>query len=396
MKVCFETFGCRLNRAEALQQEADYIAKGWEITERHDDADLVVVRGCSVTRRAQIDCEKLIAHIRRKYPTLIVKVVGCLKDPAQSPNVPKKVEETAASVSTEPIPSRTARGFLKVQDGCSRRCSYCIIPSFRGNSVSIPFNDILEKARRLRDEGGYEEIVMTGCNLSLYSYEGKTLPHLIDALSAIGGFRLRLGSIEPGEQAGEIINAMAANENVCKALHLSVQSGSSGILTAMRRPYLAKTVDNLAEKTLSLMPDCSLGCDIITGFPGETQLDFISTKSLLERHLFSNVHIFPFSARPGTPAAVMPGQLSREEKSRRAHELSRIAKKNRYEFAERFLGRTVEVAVEDESRPSGWTSEYLWCTLKTAARNMFPRKSVRKMKVIGVSKGALEAVHADS
>ena len=144
------------------------------------------------------------------------------------------------------------------------------------------------------------------------------------------------------------------------------------------------------------MPDCSLGCDIITGFPGETQLDFISTKSLLERHLFSNVHIFPFSARPGTPAAVMPGQLSREEKSRRAHELSRIAKKNRYEFAERFLGRTVEVAVEDESRPSGWTSEYLWCTLKTAARNMFPRKSVRKMKVIGVSKGALEAVHADS
>lgn len=395
MKVCFETFGCRLNRAEALQQEANYIAKGWEITKEHKDADLVIVRGCSVTKRAQADCEKLIAHIRRKYPTLNVKIEGCLKDPAKSPNEQERKVEAVES-GIEPVPSRTARGFLKVQDGCSRRCSYCIIPSFRGNSVSIPFNDILEKAKRLRDEGGYQEIVMTGCNLSLYSHEGKTLAQLIDALSSLGGFRLRLGSIEPGEQANEIIRVMAENENVCKSLHLSVQSGSNSILSAMRRPYFARTVDNLAEKAHSLMPDCSLGCDIITGFPGETQLDFLATKAMLERNLFSNVHIFPFSARPGTPAAVMPGQLLRDAKTERARLLSKIASKNRAEFTERFLGRIVEVAIEEEKNPSGWTSEYLWCTLKTAARNMFPRKSVKKMKVIGISKGILEATHADA
>lgn len=395
MKVCFETFGCRLNRAEALQQEANYIAAGWELTEKHDDADLVIVRGCSVTEKAQTDCERLIAHIRRKYPSLRVKVEGCLIDSTNRKRKEEKVDPVQEFEKTA-VPTRTARGFLKVQDGCSRRCAYCIIPSFRGASTSIAFNDVIDNAKKLRDEGGYEEIVMTGCNLSLYASDGKTLPDLIDALSSLGGFRLRLGSIEPGGKAQEVIRAMAANENVCRSLHLSIQSGSNAILSAMRRPYLLRDVDALADEVASLMPNCSLGCDIITGFPGETEIDFLATSSLLKRHPFTNAHIFPFSPRPGTSAAMMMPQLPRAIKSQRAKELAKISARHRATAIESLIGKVVEVIVEDEKPPSGWTSEYFWCTLKTAARGMFPRKKLCKMKVIGSTKGTLEAVHADT
>ena len=216
MNICFDTFGCRLNRAEALEDEARTLAKGHHIVSSHAEADLIVIRGCSVTARAQHDCEKLIAHLRENYPGKRVFLTGCL------PNA-KKLDISSLSRSTKdipvaaPVPKRTARAYLKVQDGCSMGCTFCIVPKFRGDPVSVPFDEVMDKAKRFID-AGYHEIVVTGCNLMLYSSEGRRLPELVAALAALSpDCRVRIGSVEPGPLAMEVVHAMAENANVCSS-----------------------------------------------------------------------------------------------------------------------------------------------------------------------------------
>ena len=368
MKVCFDMFGCRLNRAEALEMEAEFLARGWERTERHFDADLVVVRGCSVTRRAQRDCEKLIEHVKAKYPLKKVVVTGCL------PNVDKsfflKKPPTAGKT---PVPTRTARAYLKVQDGCSGKCTFCIVPKFRGKSTSADFDALLGKARRFID-AGYHEIVVTGCNLSLYASQGKRLPDLLAALAELSPTcRVRLGSLEPSDVARDVVAVMAERANVCRFLHIPIQSGANRTLVAMRRPYCAKDVDDLLREAQAVLPNVGLGCDLMTGFPDELDLDFFATKSLLSRHPFSRVHVFPYSERPGTVAASLPGAVPKEIRQARAKELTDLADLKRTNGAKRFVGKRVEVLVEDENACAGWTSEYFWCSCPHAKA---PRKSL--------------------
>lgn len=383
MKVRFETFGCRLNRAEALQREADFLAAGWERVDDFMDADLVVVRGCSVTSKAQTECERLIARIRRKRPDAKVLVEGCLHDKGDDDPLPPS--------DGSALPKRTARAFLKAQDGCSCHCSFCIVPQFRGEPQSTPFDDLLRRAERLRDEGGYGEIVLTGCNLSLYASGGKRLPDLVAALAALGGFRLRLGSIEPGAVAEETVAAAAESPNVCRSLHLAVQSASNAVLRAMRRPYGTQELESLLSRIGALLPDCGLGCDIMTGFPGETELDFRLSAAFVARHRFSNVHAFPFSRRPGTVAAALPRQCDHDTRSKRAHEIAAIARRIRADFATALRNREVEIVVEDEENVAGWTGEYLWCTVPTAKSGDFPRKSIRRVRVVSAESGKLTA-----
>lgn len=360
MNICFETFGCRLNRAEALEDEARSLAKGHSIVDSHDKADLVVVRGCSVTARAQRDCELLVRHIREKYPAKRVFVTGCLPD-AKKLDISRLSQPSQGGSAPDPVPMRTARAYLKVQDGCSCGCTFCIVPKFRGAPTSVPFGDVLGKARRFVD-AGYREIVVTGCNLMLYSSEGRRLPDLVAALAALSPeCRVRLGSVEPGPVAVELVHAMSENANVCRFLHLSVQSGSDRILAAMRRPYHARDVDALTDEAARLMPLMGLGCDLIAGFPDETETDFGLTKGLLARHPFSNVHAFPYSERPGTLAAAMVRErVAPDVRSRRAHELADIGASSRRRAAKRFVGRVVEAVIERDSPLSGWTGEYFW------------------------------------
>ncbi len=367
MKVCFETFGCRLNRAEALQMEAEYLASGWTTTNRHDDADLIVVRGCSVTARAQRDCERLIAHVRKKYPHTRVQVVGCLpeaKNSSKFRNIEiaknRKIDE---SKNLPAVPTRTARAYLKVQDGCNAACTFCIVPAFRGKSVSVPFDDVLARAKRFID-AGYHELVVTGCNLSHYLDGGKRLPELLDALANLSrDCRIRLGSLEPSPVADATLDVMAASENICRFLHVPVQSGADRILTAMRRPYLRRDVEALVTKAARLMPDLGLGCDLMTGFPDENGNDFLATQALLARLPFTKAHVFPYSERPGTIAAKLPNAVPPDVRSARAHELARIADEARTRYVKRFKGRTVQLLVEDEATLSGWTGEYVWCEI---------------------------------
>ena len=392
MKVCFETFGCRLNKAEALQMEADYAAKGWERTEKHSDADLFVVSGCSVTKRAQHDCEKLVAHLKRRYPLIPVRVCGCLetkKKSSRSRPAEAKIPQPDAPGGTArfpdvqaPLPTRTARAYLKVQDGCSGKCTFCTVPKFRGASASMPFVDVVDRAKRFID-AGYREIVVTGCNLVLYASEGKRLPDLVAALSALTPAgsqtrtRIRLGSIEPGECALECVHAMAGSANACRFLHIPFQSGANRILIAMKRPYFARDISSLAQTAQNLMPGIRLGCDVMTGFPDETELDFAATKGLVQRHSFSNVHVFSYSERPETPAATYGGAIPLGIRSERAHDLADKGDDNRYAYARQFYGKVVEIVSEGDDECYGRTDEYLWCR----AIGHVPRKSLARVLV---------------
>ncbi len=364
MKVCFETFGCRLNRAEALEEEAKYLARGWERTESHADAHLIVVRGCSVTARAQRDCERLVDHLKRKYPFKRILVTGCLPSADKSYIVKERILLSSGRTdhsASPPVPTRTARAYLKVQDGCNGACTFCIVPKFRGPAKSVPWFDVLDRAKRFLD-AGYREIVVTGCNLALYRSGTHDLADLTAALADLSdAHRVRLGSVEPGPAAVETVHAMAERANICRFLHVPIQSGSTRILSAMRRPYRLRHIDELLQLASRQMPNLGLGCDLMTGFPDETDIDQLATVGLLKRHPFTKAHVFPFSERPGTIAAMMPNPVEPEVRVARAKELARIADDKRTRFAQRFKGRTVEIVVEDEETLSGWTSEYLWC-----------------------------------
>lgn len=381
MKVCFETFGCRLNRAEALQTEADYLAGGWEVTTKHAEADLFVVRGCSVTAHAQRDTEKLIDHLRRHYPTKRILVEGCVGQKGKQLVAAQRIRAaTAHGVTPDAcVPTRTARAYLKVQDGCAGKCTFCIVPSFRGASRSVPFDDVLEKARRFIG-AGYHEIVVTGCNLALYADSGKRLGELVAALAALDPTcRIRLGSLEPGPCAADVVRVMAECANVCRFLHLPVQSGSDRILAAMRRPYLTGAVAELAQFAVAHVPDVRLGCDLMTGFPGETELDFVATCGFVKRLSFTHAHVFPFSARPGTLAAAFPGTVPHAVRKARAHELSALVHEKARRLARTFIGQAVEIVVEGEKEVAGWTSQYFWCKVPSA--KTVAKRASRKAQV---------------
>jgi len=391
MKVCFETFGCRLNRAEALEDEAAYLAAGWMRTEKHSEADLVVVRGCSVTARAQRDCEKLIDHLKRRYPALPVRVVGCLEKGKIAPS--RQRGRYVPPPPTEEVATRTARAYLKVQDGCAGKCTFCIVPKFRGEPVSVPFADVLAKAHRFVD-AGYRELVVTGCNLSLYLSEGKRLADLVAALAeSEPDARVRLGSVEPGAVAQDLIAAMAEHANVCRFLHLAVQSGSDRVLKLMNRPYARHDVLTNLELLDKLMPTAGLGGDFMSGFPGETEGDHLNSMSLVKNAPFSKLHVFPYSERPGTIAAGLPRPVPKLTRQRRSHELAALGDEKRRKFAKTFVGKEVEIVVESDEQKCGWTGEYLWCSCSqphSLRAEASSRKGLARMRVLEAHGGHLK------
>ena len=456
MKVAFVTFGCRLNRAESLDLEARYRAAGHEIIDlgsiprsatiqpsgtvpkisgtvpnlilepsgtvpdlTGSVPDLILVRGCSVTAKAQRDCEKAIAHLRTQFPTAEVRPIGCLPNAGSVPkNVGTVPPKNMGTVPQDKVclPLQTSRAYLKIQDGCSGKCSFCIVPHFRGQPVSIPFDEIMVRTKSFL-AAGYREIILTGCNLSLYHWFDHNLATLLATLAELGTdpgvlgtdpsvlgtdpeilvgtvpnvgtvpARIRIGSLEPGRVCEAVLDVMAQHQNICRFLHLSLQSGSDRILKRMNRPYeitWAERFCSVARERLGT--DLALGADIITGFPGETEEDFEATRAFLERHAFSNLHVFPYSERPGTPAATMDGALPRAVRLARARNLTALGRVQRAAFAQTFLGREVEVCVE-RGGEHGWTDSYLLCKWKGPAK----RRSLVRKRVIAVEGDTLLA-----
>ena len=399
MTVSFKTFGCRLNRAETTAFERAFAAEGVAWAPFGASADIVVLHTCAVTQNAEDECVKLLRSLRQKMPSAFLVAVGCaveavaagtLAEAGADLVVPRGEKDSLAQVvlakraAALPVcddrvctgagrdgrnadePRRFKRALLKVQDGCDFFCTYCIVPHTRGAPASRPFGDCLREAAQFIEDG-YREIVVTGCNIACYADGGRRLVDLLAALAGLPGLgRLRLGSLEPGTVEREVGALVAAHGKICRFLHLPIQSGDDGVLARMGRRYTAARLETAIRQIQALMPDAAFGADIICGFPGETEEAFERTVQWISDLPFSNLHVFPYSERPGTPASGFPASVPLSERRRRAKRLIALGKEKRTAFARGFIGKKIEVLIEQfdrEGRACGWSGEYLPCSV---------------------------------
>jgi len=352
-----------------------------------------VIHSCAVTRTAEQKGLRLCRRLAGRAPRPFVVLSGCV--PEAFPESTARAALIAAGValiiprdardelvarvtraalaergfSDFPSPAppavlRHRRPFLKVQDGCDFCCTYCIVPRTRGGPVSRPFDACIREAEA-HVAAGARELVIAGCNTACYTDAGRRLPDLLRALAGIPGLgRIRIGSIEPGTVERELADLMAGTPVLCRHLHVPVQSGDDAILRAMGRRVTAAGYRAAADYALARVPGLGLGTDIITGFPGETDARFENTRRLLESLPFSNLHVFPYSERPGTPAARLPNPVPPGVRKARAAELIRMGGEQRRRFARSFVGTPVTCLVEhfDTSGAAcGWSGAYLPC-----------------------------------
>lgn len=405
MTVAFKTFGCRLNQAETAQFEDDFAAAGFRRVSLDTPADIIIVHSCAVTQKAEKEGLKQFRALRQKWPAACLVLAGCTVETLSSearanlpadllitrdekarivetvlqhlkaarPDIQSEKRHGAAVPSTpRPLTRSTQRASLKIQDGCDFFCAYCIVPHTRGAPVSTPFASVLSEARALI-QSGFQELVITGCNIACYDADGHTLPDLLRALLNLPGLgRLRLGSIEPGTVERDIIRLMAESSRICRFLHLPLQSADDATLARMGRRYTAQGLNATLHDALRLMPDLALGADLICGFPGETEDAFLRTLALIAAPSFSKLHVFPYSERPGTPAASFDGKIPEAERKRRANRLIAQGQTNRSAFAQRFVQTPVECLVERfdaHGLAHGWSGEYLPCVISGLPRD---------------------------
>ncbi len=391
MLVAFETLGCRLNQAETASLAGAFEQLGFEVTDDVESADVFIVHSCAVTLAAEQQGRRLLRRAQRLGRHRLVVFTGCAAEVTstetltadgaqlivpqdQKDQLPQIVAARLGLAPTPlagvPLPSfNKTRALVKVQDGCDFRCAYCIIPDTRGDPRSRPFDDIITEARTLADQG-FREIILAGVNVATYNDRNRTLADLIRALAAIDRLqRIRLGSIEPATTEREIVDLCVAESKLCRTLHYPLQSGDAGILRAMRRRYNPAMFAATLDYALARVPQIGLGTDVITGFPGEDEAAFAATRSLIERYPFSNLHVFPYSERPGTPATELQESVPVHIRRERARELMTIGQAKRAAFAATWLDQTVSMIVEridSDGTARGWTGEYLALQLADA------------------------------
>jgi len=389
MRVSFKTFGCRLNQAETAKYEALFQLNGVSVVAFGGACDIFVIHSCSVTQRAETECLKAVRAIKHGNPAACVVLAGCAVESAAVPQlrnlgidliIPREQKEhlvemvlthlklTCRASAPPPSPAFTThRALLKIQDGCNFFCSYCIIPHNRGAPVSRDLDECLSEAR-VFIERGFQEIVITGCNIACYSHQGAGLPELVRRIAALPGLgRVRLGSVEPGTVAQDLARLMAESERICRFLHLPVQHGDNGILQRMNRRYTTEQIAGELDGILKIVPDLALGSDFITGFPGEDESAFRNTRTLIEQYPFSNLHVFPYSERRGTAAAEFPERIVPGLRRQRAKELIAIGRTRRLQYARTWINRTVEMLIENfdcQGHACGWSGEYVGCRLQ--------------------------------
>ncbi|MBE6473091.1 MAG: MiaB/RimO family radical SAM methylthiotransferase [Coriobacteriaceae bacterium] len=340
--------GCKVNRVESDSMAAALLRHGCK-AEAEEAADLVIVNTCTVTGEAEKKTRKAVRHALAVNPLARVVVTGCAAaitpgffeslDPRVEVRGKKQLEDELESGQEVPQ-LRVGQGFrtrvgVKVQDGCDRACSYCIVHVARGKAWSVSHDVVVREARKHFD-AGVKEVVLAGIDIGAYRDGGLELPQLADLLvreadeATLEGdlpARIRISSIEPVSVSDALVGALVRNDGrICRHLHLPVQSGSSKVLHEMNRPYSAEEFMRLVEKLRAAVPGISLTTDVIVGFPGETEADFQETCDLVRAAGFSRLHVFPYSRREGTPAAERPDQVPAEIKRERASRLRAIGK----------------------------------------------------------------------
>ena len=394
-RVSFHTLGCKLNFSESSTIAREFERGGYTRVEPSEPTDVAVINSCSVTEHADKKCRNIIRKIHRRNPNAIIAVTGCyaqLKpndiaaidgvDIVLSNNdkgdlykrvveLQNRGEAEVYSCSADQITRFFAayssgdrtRSFLKVQDGCDYKCAYCTIHYARGSSRNMPIANIVEEAREIA-KAGQKEIVITGVNTGDFGRTtGEKFIDLLRALDSVEGIeRYRISSIEPNLITDEIIEFCAASPKFMPHFHIPLQSGSTKLLGMMRRRYTAERYRERIAKIRSLMPDSFLGVDVIVGFPGEGEEEFMESYRLLEEVGASFLHIFPFSERPGTPAVDMPNKVQSSIATQRVERLEELSARLHRSFGERFLGTEREVLFESTDRKGmmyGYTDNYL-------------------------------------
>ena len=390
-KIYIATFGCRTNQADSAAIVEDFAAAGYDETFQPEEADVVVVNSCTVTHRSDQQVRQLTRSLMRRNPDARVLVTGCyaqrapealarLKgltgvvgntrkadlvtiaetDPSGIDDRPRSTrlylddfEKVRAIrlVHGTPVGGRT-RPFVKIQDGCDAKCSYCIIPSVRGPSRSVPPDQILEQVRRLVAEG-FREIVLTGIHIGTYGMHLNPrypLDRLLSDLVQVEGLgQIRLSSIEPMELSRRVIRLAASTDRLAPHFHICLQSGSDRILKRMLRPYDTGRFLSLVEPIREQLPLAAIGTDVIVGFPGETEEDHQATLELIERGPFTYLHVFPYSDRPGTTASSMIDKVSPAVIKRRAGELRRLGARKNRAFRRRCMTETLTLLTLTDS-----------------------------------------------
>lgn len=371
------SFGCRASQADGAAIESLLQRQGFAPAEQH--ADFVILNTCTVTAAADDELRQVVRRVHRENPQARIVITGCYAQRAPEelrdlPGVEMVVgnshktriadllaapfhgevhvgdifaqQEFLASPIEEAGPDRS-RPNLKIQDGCGNRCSFCIIPYVRGRSRSAPVEQVVMQVRELSTR--YAEVVLTGINLGRWGREAGMQMRLADLLRTLLAEtdiqRLRLSSVEPMDWSDDLLRLMAGSPRIAKHVHAPMQSGSDTVLRRMHRKYRPGHYEDRIRKAREWMPDCAVGADVMTGFPGETEEEFEQTRSMVERLPFTYLHVFPYSERPGTPAAEsmhhVPVQIRRE----RGRILQLLAEEKNREFRRSLVGRTLAAAV---------------------------------------------------
>ena len=386
MRYIIATLGCKVNQYETQAMESLLQSHGHRPAAEGERADAVIVNTCAVTAESGRKSRQAIRHLQAEHPDAVLAVCGCYAQlepdaaaaigatvifgAADRTKTVEAVERAVAEGTScrdldrpferrvfEPLPagavSGRTRAMLKIQDGCVNFCSYCIIPYTRGRLRSLPIEAACTETVRLRDEG-FRELVLTGIEVASYGLDlpGRPgLDTLIEQVAACSGeMRLRLSSLEPTVITEDFCRRLAATGKLCRHFHLSLQSGCDRTLKAMNRKYDTAFFFERTELLRRYFPGCALTADVIAGFPGETEEDQQETLAFIRRVGFADIHVFPYSRRPGTPADKMPGQCTRALKARRAHELQQAADEMHRAFMDAAVGQRLEVLFETEEK----------------------------------------------
>ncbi len=378
-----KTLGCKANQYESQGLRESLLAAGWQEASAPEDATLMVVNTCIVTGHAAAGCRRFLRTLKARQPAAFLVAAGCAIDAQESwlaelpeidlllPNSNKDnliawLAGEFAEVGGDGFGYRLGRcagrtrALLKIQDGCNNRCAYCIVPRARGPARSRPPAEVLAEAERLLT-AGHRELILTGITIGAYrSPDGLTLAGLIAALTAQPNLvRLRLSSLEPGHVDAPLLDALAASPAACQHLHLPLQSGDDEVLRAMNRPYTTTEFRNLVARARARLPRLEITTDVIVGFPGETEAAFARTCAFCEEMEFSRLHVFPFSVRPGTPAATLPNSLPAAELAARRDRLNALGEGLAVRRAIAWVGREIRVLAEAGRGALGHTDEYL-------------------------------------
>lgn len=404
LTIAAHTLGCKVNQYDTQAMLEQFQQAGYQVVSMDRAADVYLVNTCTVTGTGDKKSLQLIRKIRREHPGAALIVCGCMAQQrgeellstgadlilgtqrrAEVLSLLSRVRETGTPVcAVSPLPESMpferlsittqndhTRAVLKIQEGCNNHCTYCIIPAVRGPVRSRTLEDIRRETECLA-AAGFREIVLTGIHLCSYGRDFSPALSLLDAVRTVqectGILRIRLGSLEPVVATPEFAAALRQADKICPQFHLALQSGSDSVLRRMKRRYntaqFLRGVENLRRE----FPLAAFTTDILTGFPGETAEEFEETAKMIETVGFARIHVFPYSPRPGTPAADMPGQLSSAEKEQRARQLIEIGKRTASEYLKNWIGRETVLLPEEQVNGcwEGYTPEYIRVRLERA------------------------------